>query len=523
MALRLLKVVQPPANRRSSLQQALACAAKGNQTIIATDTNDLANDLTQRTGLVLRETGDTDIEVIRVVPSHVEDAKFRSLHITPPEEPFFKAEGVSDWLIEKLIAEQGQNALNSKRRGDKRLRPEIAGFSLHAAMNRQMIKDPIEWSNLIRLLKEAKTNPHDKTKGDVWKNIGKELDALRHHVLSHAHIVIATVDFLLREPINKSLSPVLLLKDEDGASIRQKLMCLLAAFHTLQFVALFGDPQQKGPFLLTSRASSPATFAKFPAYTQMASFEDMGIVPVSLFEQHPMYNTKFVACNSALLDGNFSKPQPPQVAFCQAFIKDYLGINNNYAFIVFSGTESTREEGTTSMVNPAMQQYFLNMLVALKRKLDTSQDLGFNPQAFQVGIVTSYLGVANWYRSEIATKLDRRFSAQVVQTVQGTQKNLIIRIIPNRKLSTFAGDGRDNLVADTRWKHGYIVGITDDSLLLATYGRNDSDSFLFTGRATQHINSQRCFAQNVSSLVYITLGTNTSKARRGCLGPCSRQ
>ena len=163
------------------------------------------------------------------------------------------------------------------------------------------------------------------------------------------------------------------------------------------------------------------------------------------------------------------------------------------------------------------------MLVALKRKLDTSQDLGFNPQAFQVGIVTSYLGVANWYRSEIAAKLDRRFSAQVVQTVQGTQKNLIIRIIPNRKLSTFAGDGRDNLVADTRWKHGYIVGITDDSLLLATYGRNDSDSFLFTGRATQHINSQRCFAQNVSSLVYITLGTNTSKARRGCLGPCSRQ
>jgi hypothetical protein len=43
-----------------------------------------------------RTTKVTDIEIVRVLPSYVEDAKFRSLHIPPQDVPFFQAQGVSN-------------------------------------------------------------------------------------------------------------------------------------------------------------------------------------------------------------------------------------------------------------------------------------------------------------------------------------------------------------------------------------------------------------------------------------------
>ena len=515
-----------PATGKSAvlIASALAAAMAGQQVAITADTNDLCNDLTQRVQVMMRHAKVTNLNVIRVLPNHVEDAKFRHLHVQPEDIPFFKAQGVSEWLIQNLLAHQGQKALNAKRAGDKRFRSEVADLSLYEAMNREIAKRPEAWGDLIRLLGEAHKNSHDKNWGDIWKNIGKELDELRHYVLSKANIVIATCDLFLREPINKSLAPTYLVKDEDAASPRQKLMCLVAALPSVKFIALFGDPKQKGPFLLTSNTSTPGTFSKFSTYTQMTSFEDMGLIPVTLLEQHRMFNSDFVSWisghhyNNALIDGNASKPTPPQVIFCQSFIKEYLGVDNNYAFLVFHGTRSSREEGTQSTVNPAMQQYFLNMFIALKAALDSSDEktLGFNPLSFQAGIVTSYLGVVNWFNSAIADHLDRRFTAQVIQTVQGSQKNLVIRLNPNRKLSPFAGAGSDNLVADTRWRHAYIVGITDESMQLSTYGKPDDSNYLVNSQTTKHIFSQYKFAQHAASLVNIHLENEANKACRHC-------
>jgi hypothetical protein len=36
----------------------------------------------------------------------------------------------------------------------------------------------------------------------------------------------------------------------------------------------------------------------------------------------------------------------------------------------------------------------------------------------------------------------------------------VFRLNPNTRLSAFAGDRPDNLVADTRWRYGYVVGVT---------------------------------------------------------------
>jgi hypothetical protein len=125
---------------------------------------------------------------------------------------------------------------------------------------------------------------------------------------------------------NQHLTSTLLLKDEDGASIRQKLIALLGSFPTLRFVSLFGDTKQKGPFTLTSQGDVPIAFAKFPIYTSIQFFEDASITPVTLLEQHRMYNPNVVQWisehyyNSALIDANAAKPVLPEATFCRKFI-----------------------------------------------------------------------------------------------------------------------------------------------------------------------------------------------------------
>jgi hypothetical protein len=108
-------------------------------------------------------------------------------------------------------------------------------------------------------LNAVRTNPHDPGTTQRWKSISQQLDRVRAKVLSEAHIVVATCDLLLREKINQHLTPTLLLKDEDGASIRQKLIALLGSFPTLRFVSLFGDTKQKGPFTLTYQLTPTIT------------------------------------------------------------------------------------------------------------------------------------------------------------------------------------------------------------------------------------------------------------------------
>lgn len=510
-----------PAAGKSTVLIALTllCATgtnKNKQVVIATDTNDLASDLTFRILQMIQVMSIKNLRVIRVLPTAAEDTKLRNKYIPFSDQPFFLEPNISTWAVEMLMANEGRKAQQAKQRGDKRFREDIKAVSLNAAMSEEINKNIEQWAALRSDLNAVHTSPHDPDTVQRWKRISQDLDRVRAKVLSEAHIVVATCDLLLRKKINQHLAPTLLLKDEDGASIRQKLMALLGSFPTLRFVSLFGDTKQKGPFTLTSQGNVPATFAKFPTYTSMQFFEDAGITPVTLLEQHRMYNPNVVQWisehyyNSALIDANAKKPVPPEVTFCRKFIQEHFQIDNNYAFVVLANTKAIKAEGTPSTSNPAMQDFFMGKLIALKTMLDNTPaaQLGFDPHGFQVSIISSYLGVVNWFQSEMPRQLqnDRRFSAQVLQTVQGSQKSLVFRLNPNKRLTAFAGAGPDNLVADTRWRYGYVVGVTDDSMDSTTYGKPADDKFyMLKSSITQHIYSQYLFAQNNESLKKITL------------------
>jgi hypothetical protein len=103
--------------------------------------------------------------------------------------------------------------------------------------------------------KAVRTNPTDTGTAQRWNDIAAHLNQVRKRVLSEAHIVVATCDLLLRTKINEHLAPTLLLMDEDAASIRQKLIGLLASLPSLRFICLFGDTKQKGPFTLTAKGN----------------------------------------------------------------------------------------------------------------------------------------------------------------------------------------------------------------------------------------------------------------------------
>jgi hypothetical protein len=526
-----IKVVKggPASGKTAFLLAAALLMAAGEaehkQVVIATDTNDLANELARRLYLSREEASLDKLSIIRILPTAVEDAKLKSRYVPDETRPFFQDNTISQWAVENSMADQGRKAQASKLRGDKRFNSNIRSVSLHAAMNREINSNPEEYANLRSELNAVRTNPSDPGTAQRWKLIANSLDKVRAKVLSEADIVVATCDLLLREKINHHLAPALLLKDEDGASQRQKTMCLVACFETLRYLGTYGDTKQKGPFTLTSKGNVPATFGKFPLYTSMQFFEDTGISVISLFEQHRMYNSALVSWisrhyyNNALIDANANKPTPAQVDFCKAFIKEQFDIDNNYAYVVLANTKALKEEGSTSTSNPAMQDFFMEKLIALKKKLDTTpaDQLGFDPTTFKVGVISSYLGVINWFQAKISRILDHRFSAHILQTVQGSQKNLVFRLNPNRRLSPFAGEGRDNLVADTRWQHGYIVGVTDESLGSETYGKPSTNAhYMLTSSVTKHVYSQYLFAKDINAAVHVDLDEEATAVCEVC-------
>jgi hypothetical protein len=74
---------------------------------------------------------------------------------------------------------------------------------------------------------------------------------------------------------------------------------------------------------------------------------------------------------------------------------------------------------------------------------DHQECMSYASESVQEIKLRTYLGVINWFQSEMPRQLqnDRRFSAQVLQTVQGSQKSLVFRLNPNKRLSAFAGAG----------------------------------------------------------------------------------
>ena len=160
----------------------------------------------------------------------------------------------------------------------------------------------------------------------------------------------------------------------------------------------------------------------------------------------------------------------------------------------------------------------MTQLKALKKALDSEEDLVFNKEAFDVKVISHYLGVVNYMELAIESELkDSRFSAHSFKTIQGLEAACILRLNPNYRLTPFAGQRKDNLVANSRFKYGQITMVTSGSLDPATY--NQSEAYMIANPATKCVYEYHLFAEKHNMEVVISLENTASCICKMCGEP----
>jgi hypothetical protein len=530
MALCLSRGGAASGKTRLVLSYGLAHAANfkaANQLIVTTDTNQLVNELMDRIKGMASTYAVDGIRIVRVHSLPAEDSRFIHQHVPGKRAcSFFQDHISTDWLVQNLLDDIGKQAQDKATAGDTRFDAKISDLSLNQAMIQEIKANPSRWEVLIRKMRSLSLSSDGSSASEaVLKEVNALVAELRRKILRDAHIIGITCDLLLRKEVCDAVAPTMLIKDEDPRSRRTKFMAIIGLLPTLKVVVLAGDTRQKGPFMNTDKADVPATFAKFGMYTAFQFFKDSGLGVISLYEQHRMFNAPYVDFisrhyyNDALVDGNATRSRPAQVGFCKNLMKQLFQVNNNYAFIVCNKTRAEKEEGGVSLTNLLIQHHLLQKLIVLKGLLDCGSEatLGFKPESFTVAVISSYLGVVNWMKMMIHKHLDKRFTAHVFEVVQGLEKDLVFRVNPNTRLTPFAGAAKDNLVADTRWRYGYCILATSESLDSNTYGK-PNEYYMTVSPTTRNVYGQYQFACIFDSMREVDLDADAGVECRKCGG-----
>ena len=158
--------------------------------------------------------------------------------------------------------------------------------------------------------------------------------------------------------------------------------------------------------------------------------------------------------------------------------------------VTLNNSHSSREDGSASTINLAMQTWAIDYLTKLRKAIADETEIGFTKKEFTMKVISPYLGVVNWMKNQINQSFkDPRFVAASVNVVQGTANSLILRLAPNNKLTDFSGNMQDDLVAGTRFRYGYFYVVTQESLQKETYGFDNDSQLLSTYRT-------RCVTEN---------------------------
>ena len=501
-----------PASSKSYIMEkvAVAFAAKERadneprqQVLIVTDTNDHVNEWGKRLSTQIETTCEAfpdtrKLTIIRVHSLTVEKDMFMKDSLGHNPRSYFDAPKNTEYLVQNVLDILGQKAVARKKARDKRFDLEIANLDLHQAVTRELY-DNKKWADFQLKLATKRDNPNDNTIS--MAELSSYYAEIQDHVLENADFILTTCSLACRAALANKISPILLIKDEDLRSPKWFAKAILANYETLRMAAFVGDRAQKNPHLETLiRPGFKAMFPNFPKYTMFEFLQDSGCHTTFLAVQYRMWNAPLVthlsrwSYNGAMIDGNANKPEPAEVLFFKKWVKQQFNIDSNCVMIVVNGSYSSREDGSPSTVNLGMQRLATEHLTSLLKALNEEKEVRLDKQKFFVKVISPYLGVVNGMTNTINDLKDSRFSASSQNVVQGLGVNVIMRLIPNKALTDFSGEHKDDLVAMSRFKHGFLYYITKESVEASTYKFVKEDGLMQTYR-TKKVSQHHAFFQ----------------------------
>ncbi|KAG4423988.1 hypothetical protein IFR04_002830 [Cadophora malorum] len=273
----------------------------------------------------------------------------------------------------------------------------------------------------------------------------------------------------------------------------------------------------------TADHKSLAPFVNFAMYSSFQFFKDAGMKVISLMEQHRMHHPGFVkwlsiqSYNGAIIDGCKHKADIQEVKFVRKIFKKLFGVDNSVVMLQLSNTYSAKQDGSMPTVNVGMQTYVEGLLRFINSAIHSEKEITFDKKKCTVAVESTYLGVIDPMKTFIEAEIrNRNFSTHNLQTVQGLGKGVIIRVNPGKVNTIFAGDARDDLVANSRFQYGYIYIVTNTSLNPGSYKppmKNGSD--MLRNPATSGLYSAFLWFRKQKLLVDMTI--EDTRPCRSCL------
>lgn len=466
------------------------------QVLMTNDTNNGVNEGASRTEalyLKLQELypKSNKLKIRRLHSPESEDYKLMSKFFNKDSRVIFDNPTNAMFIVQNLLNGIGQSFSDSRKKGDRRYDDNIKHLSIDDAMMRKLEAGPRQgqWATLLAIINEAKRNP-ELTK--EWKKAEPIVELLRNTCIAETDILITTNALAVSTLLSAQFQPLLFVKDEDGRSPSFWFPSIVANFPSLKFGCLTADLLQKGPYLKQLAGNFWGPFANSLLYTSFRNLKEIGIPVASYYTQYRMKNPGWVEYisrtryNSAMLDGHKDLVNDPHVLFAKQCWLELYGINSNICLVEVENSRSFKEDGSMSTANPAIHLEVVKVMQHIKTKL-LHTNVPWNKNEFRVWAISPYTAVVQALKIAIATEVhDPRFNAATIETVQGLGCDIILKVLPGQRLTAFVNKAEDVLVANTRFKSGFAIFQTKESMDPNTYQFKNGELGMFMSSKTSH-------------------------------------
>jgi hypothetical protein len=475
----------------------LMLSLNGLKGIIICDTNNLVNEwaekLTEAAEAFFTKNPDavmpvTQIRICRVHSWETEKSEFIGNFIPVQHRTYFGAEVQPAFLLEKMIDDVGQQSADNKKKKDRRFKVKELSLSqwMVTYLNENLNGVDDRWQTLLQMLETKRDNPSDATFNTAHLN--SLITDLRAEALSSMNLVVTTCGQAIRPGFSDRFKPIFFIKDEDPASQPAFFMAFLAAFPSLRFGKLVGDPRQKGPYVVQLLKNDKRTYfgrtLKFSAFTWATH---AGLKVIFLADQMRMQGCRpYVAWFSkyryggALNDGHLHTAEPNEVHAARKIHKSMFNIPSTCVMIMLKGTYTDREEGGTTTINLSMQLWVLEVYIReFFRRLLGEKRFKVDVSKWTLLLISPYLGVTNWCHQLIDEDfVDKRLRAIVYQSIQGGEAFTNVDVEPRKKLGPFTATDNDARVKGSRHKFVYLPVRATEAFDPKTYKFKDEHQLL---------------------------------------------
>ncbi|TGO37007.1 hypothetical protein BHYA_0108g00030 [Botrytis hyacinthi] len=459
--------------------------------------------------------------IIRLLPLEAEMNAVKTRMIPGQNKVNFLAD---DNLFEKFLGEvqtnlyrHGQTVEAARFQEDKRKTAKIKALNLtlEQAMWRELNNSTSDDSDedskrLLILLRRIQDQPklEDKEK-TVLKDLLQRLCLL---TISKADVVVCTIAMAIRPNIAKLLGKQVthILMDEGAKTGSSYLIAIVAKYPTLDFLIVEGDKVQQTPYTRTHlNPDFPNPFSRVLKESALGIAMQLTSHDACLVHQRRMWTQDICVFLSGhyyagkLRDGNEKKKKPIEFNLCNAFINKTLNVDTSGNFVMFHmESRDTIQKVGTSRTNQHHQMAALDIIKKLIVAVDANK-LGVDKKRFNIEYLSPYKAQVHEMNVLIKQLGDNRVNASTFKTVQGIGRNVVIvDFTGSNRLTDFADDTRDTLVALSRHKHALFVICNSKSMSADSYADNATKAIQLKD-VGRNICSLAKFAEGLNALIEI--------------------